>query len=100
VFYTETDPRQALLAEPRLLDVPLPPFQPRLLRLQFFQPLLAVLELLGGRAHAPRPLRRRLLGLDERLVLIDEVLPAQSLLRFFQQPNIIKGGKFPDLFLG
>ena len=77
----------------------LPPFEPRLLRLQFLQPLLAVLELLGGRAHAPRPLRRRLLGLDERLVLIDEVLAAQSFLRFSQQPNIIKGRKFPDLFL-
>ena len=78
----------------------LPPFEPRLLRLQFLQPLLAVLELLGGRAHAPRPLRRRLLGLDERLVLIDEVLPAQSLLRLLEQPDVVERTELADLLLG
>jgi len=100
VFYTETDPGQPLLAQPRLLDVPLSSLKTSLLRLQFFQPLLAVFQFFRGRAHASRPLRRRLLGLDERLVLIDEVLPAQSLLRLLEQPDVVERTELADLLLG
>ena len=100
MFYTETDPRQPLFTQPSLLDVPLSSLKTSLLRLQLFQALLAVFQLFRGRAHASRPLRRRLLGLDERLVLIDEFLPAQSLLRLLEQPDVVKRTELADLFLG
>ena len=77
----------------------LPPFQTSLFRLQLFQPLLAVLELLGGRAHAPGPFGSRLLGLDERLVFIDEFLPTESLLRLFQETDVVKRTELADLLL-